>query len=190
MDFDKRIPVLIKVQSEIEFGNKSFTEPNIDRCDHCGANIFYVGMVYGLVFNAHGFTRDYKVLGETEESKYYRLFDIREAYEQKICAVCGISHGLLTTWDDEDTVKEFEDSYDKDFYEEGLEVLQYPPTTKKKYLNYEYAIKEIKKWIAEWEEKREKRFQREKKHYELWKDKKKFKNKKLMEALKKQSVTV
>jgi len=169
MDFDKRIPVLIKVQDEIEFGNKrSFTEPDINRCDHCGANIFYVGQVFGLVFNGHGWGMEHKVVGETKESKYYRLFDIREAYEQKFCAVCGVENELITTWDDFDVVKEFEDRWDKDHYEEALQVLQYPPSTKKKFYNYEHGIKKVKEWIAEWEEKRQKRFDREKEMYERW----------------------
>ena len=174
MDYDKnRIPVLVKVQREIDFGNKSFTEPDIERCDNCGANIFYIGRVYGLVFNGHGWCADHKVVGETEESKYFRLFDIQEAWEQKVCAVCGLSHGLLTTWSDSDVVKEFDDSWEKDHYEEALEVLQYPKVTEKKYISFDHAIKEIKGWIAEWEEKREERFKREKEHYELWKKKKK-----------------
>lgn len=157
MKEDNRIPVLVKVQSEIEYGFRNFTEPDFIKCENCGGNLFYIGTVYGILYDRYNLQTKTKVLGETEESKYYRKFDIREISEERYCAVCGLSAGLVSVWDREDIVKNFEDKWDMEYYEKALSVLQYPPKTERKKIINENSIKEVKKWIEDWEKKRKER---------------------------------
>jgi len=157
MDFDKRIPILIKVQDEIDFGNKSFDMPQIIKCSHCGSNIFYIGEYYGLhKRDWEGLFDDVKVLGETEESKEYRRWEITVVGERKYCAVCGCKNGYITVWDEKEIAHEFEDEYEKGHYEEALDLIKYPESPQKERLiNYDSAIKDIKKWVADWKKKQD-----------------------------------
>lgn len=155
MDIEKRIPVLVKVQDEIVFGNKSFYEPKIVRCINCGGNLFYIGEYYGLHKKEWSlWIDDIKVLGETPESKKYRKWEITVVGEKKYCAVCGCGCGYITVWDETQIAHEFDDEYERENYEQALDLLKYPSQPQQESLiRYDNFIKDLKKWISDWEKK-------------------------------------
>ncbi len=151
---ETRIPVLIKVQSEIKFGGKSFDEPKIRRCDNCGGNLFYISNRFGLVKSCQ-WLHNVPVVGETEESKKFRAWVIEYICEERYCAICGCSNGLINIWPDEDIVKLFDNDWYKNRYEIALDVIKYPQSaTKEKKEKYKKEIEKIKNLIIKNENKK------------------------------------
>lgn len=151
MEYAKRLPVLIVPEGEMDFGGKSFDEPKIVRCEHCGSSIFYCAQRFGLVKRNMGL-QDIPVVGETKESKEFRKWDIDYVSEERLCAVCKSPNGCITVRDD--IAYQFEDQWDIEEYGKALDLLQYPQNALQgKLRQYESRINEIKKWIADSEKK-------------------------------------
>lgn len=150
MEYEKKLPVLIVPEGEMNFGGKSFDEPKIVRCEQCGNAMFYLAHKMGLVERPWMRHDAFKVLGETEESKAYRAWDIDVCYEERHCAVCKMTNGLISVAPDEEIAHEFEDQWEVERYEKALDILQYPTNVlEKNKVHYEREIEDIKKWIKE-----------------------------------------
>lgn len=156
LDYEKRLPILIVPEGEMDFGGKSFDEPKIARCEYCGSALFYCAQRYGLVNKNLKWIDTIAVVGETEESKKFREWEIDYVSEERLCAVCKRPCGFINVRDDEDIAHEFEDQWDVERHEEALDLLQYPKETNTgKLLKYEREIDNIKQWIVNLERKRQ-----------------------------------
>ena len=152
MELDKRIPVLVKVQNEIDFGSNSFEEPDITRCYNCGGNLFYIGKYYGLVKKPIEWVHTLNVIGETKESKKYRQFEVDFIEHSFKCAQCGESEGSVSIYNKREVIRRFEDTWEKDEYEIAIDLIKYPENvTVAKKRRYKNRIDKIHKWIEEHE---------------------------------------
>lgn len=150
--WDKRIPVLVKTLDEMEFA-KGFEEPEPEKCDNCGSHIFYIVDRFGLHKEKYRWMDEFEVIGETEESKKYKKWEVGVVDKQFFCAVCGVHHYGESIWQDEYVAKEFEDKRDADWHEEALDCIKYPTTmTESKKQLYKKTVKEIKDAIDKQEE--------------------------------------
>lgn len=154
---NRRIPILVVPEGEVDFGGKSFDEPKILRCETCGNAMFYLAQRYGLVNRKDVFP--FAVLGETEESKKYRDWDIDYCSEERYCAVCKRPNGMIPVHYGEEIAHEFEDcSWEMERYEKALDLLKYPGSAKQgDMIKYDKEIEDIKEWISELEERNKKK---------------------------------
>jgi hypothetical protein len=165
MEYEKRLPVLIVPQGDMDFGGKSFDEPKIARCEHCGNAMFYLAQRFGLVERSWRKTDAWAVIGETEESKKFRQWDIDVCSEERYCAVCKCPNGMIVVVPDDEIAHEFEDMWEVERYEKGLDIIQYPQNAKERdKINYENEVNNIRKWIDELYELNKKREENKKKY--------------------------
>jgi hypothetical protein len=150
MEYEKKLPVLVVPEGEMDFGGKSFDEPKIVRCENCGNAMFYLAQRYGLVEEPWRRSDEWKVVGETEESKAFRSWEIGICSEERLCAVCKMPNGLIAVAGDEEIAHEFEDQWEVERHEKALDILKYPnEVLHKNRIHYEREIENIKKWIKE-----------------------------------------
>jgi hypothetical protein len=152
MEYHKRIPTLIIPEAEIDFPlDEGWKERKIHRCDNCGNALFYLAGVKGLV-RYKDFFRNMKVAGETKESKKYRNWEISQVAEERYCAICNTPGGTINIVEDKDIAHYFDDLWSASYYEDVLDLLQYPNRARKgQLLRSKKDIEKVKKWIADHE---------------------------------------